>query len=234
MPTPLADSRHAGLAIRTNFPVPAEARGLARLFRARVMANANLSTPLIEALFNELAAIVRRRGKPPRDETMTEIVRRWRQIPADNRIGALVIKQERRGHSSPIQWTIADTRLMASNINHVPEYGDINEIAVCLVTYALTTSPRLLPHVTRIPIATLNHHALGRRMERFPSQTYDASMLRDIASILAAAPELLTREQDFIIPTGTGDGQWKGMATNLRDVDGTMVAALHVRTYRRD
>jgi hypothetical protein len=122
------DSPAADLARK---PAPAEFRGLARLLRSRIVAAAEQSTPLIEAIFNDLAAIVRRRGKPPRDETMTDIIRKWRQIPANNRIGSLIVKHHRRGHIE-----IADTRLIGSKVTFIPEYGETNEIVVTLTTYA--------------------------------------------------------------------------------------------------
>ena len=62
IPPMIADSPAPDLARE---PVPAFYKGQARLFRARIVAAAELSTPRIEALFNDLAAIVRRRGKAP-------------------------------------------------------------------------------------------------------------------------------------------------------------------------
>jgi hypothetical protein len=58
--------------------------------------------------------------------------------------------------------------------------------------------------------------------------------LRDIGAILAAAPMLLTTPGPFSIPTLSGNGMWIGRSANLHEEDGTMVAALHCRTYRRD
>jgi hypothetical protein len=54
---------------------------------------------------------------------------------------------------------------------------------------------------------------------------------RAIAAVLAVAPRLLTTEGEFSIPTPDSNGHWRGRAANLREVDGTLVAALHCRTW---
>jgi hypothetical protein len=195
--------------------VPRQFWGMARSFRDRMLAAENVSAPEI----NRLSVLVGVQN--PREKLLGAIERRWGAIPNDALL-ALTIKRDRG------KMTILDFRLGAVRILHIPEHGDVDQLAVTIkmITVDIT---RECSDFSAVAVADVSLHALGRFYER-ARPADDNEVKEALWQLIAKAPKSIAEMGPFEIPVGE-HGRWTGIFRPYEDRNGAPGITLNVKTY---
>ena len=206
--------------------VPAEFRGLARVFRDRFAAEDRASGETVSRLDARIRTRVKGGNPIPRRDTLTGAARGWRErLPPLSRL-ALEIDLQQRGKAL----TIREMRLSSS------EYRDAAwteaERGLVVMMIGLACGP-FRYEFTKHTLCHVSHHALARRMER-GSDTSDAAIKRDLKLLGQAQHGLADAANgtDFTVPVPGGN--WLGNVALMRNPRGSFDVALAVRTYLAD
>lgn len=208
----------------SNSAVPIQYRRLAHRFRDRISEFSDIATPKLKALVQVAATDCRRgyAGQRPA-AALANLERRWRDVAGPDRLDLSV-----RASASVLE--IIDTRIVRSTITEIPGVADVvDEPALTLVLESIAirlTNPRRCIWRS-VPIATFSLHCLGRFFER--SGKDDGALIEDINALARAYPHLIETSGEFTQLVKYG--QWRGIVANLKEPDGTLTLALHVRTF---
>jgi hypothetical protein len=198
--------------------VPAEARGLARQFRASVRTEDLAFDAALAAIVKPLRSRVRHHPRL-RHEQLAQAGRLYRTtIPSGFRIGAAAIAPDRA------TFEIREHRLTASWLHDSRWEGDADysEPGVGLMRFMLALKDGKLTERWH-PIALVSAHALGRYFER--------SGKRDHVALVAALALLVdARDAGGDTVATDGDGAWIGAEVLMRGPHGT-TRARTVRTW---
>jgi hypothetical protein len=150
----------------------------------------------------------------PRRSTLDRLARRWRALPAANRIRFSGKFEERK-------LVLLDVRVEPSRIS-LPGWAE-GELALALVLRTIMLKPPAFFEVT-VPLAQVGLHAIARRFQRGVDRTA-AAVLRDLAPLAQAWPATIEGGREFEIPVAIG-GRWIGAVMQAADVP-----VLLVRTF---
>jgi hypothetical protein len=199
--------------------VPAEYRGLARLFHDEVKRVDVRLDRAVAAIAAPLRARLRRHPRL-RDEQVAIATKLYaRDVPAAFRLGEIEVTPDRDA------FEIAELRVTATWINATAWDSDAHEPGVAIARYAMALDHgRLAMRWT--PRAIVSMHAIGRWHERSGLRDH-AMLLRDL-SVLAAADDA---DEKVATPDG---GFWLGAMQVMGDVHKVPVHARNVRTWVGD
>jgi hypothetical protein len=197
--------------------IPAEHRGLARLFREQVIQADRRLNAVLPRITQPLEQRLKR--KPTlRPELLHDISRLWLANITDQ------FSVDGRAKADKRELTIAELRACGARWSTVEWDGDTAaQPGVSLVWIALKIENGRL-HLDVRPAAHLLMHALARRFERGYGRT-TADVMRDLRMIAAV---LDTPAHDIPVI----DGYWAGdreVAAN--DTGGGTVSLLHIKTF---
>lgn len=221
--TPPSEPAHAPPQRGPSDHVPAEFLGLARTFRARVTAAAEIVGPQMNAIAAEAFAKLQRRkaGTGLRTETLVDLETRWRRMPATWRL-ALTIARDRHTLS------IVDTRLRPERVHNAQWAADDTELSVLIVTSSLTITGYRAEKKS-IALASLSLHALARFMQR-SFNTSDEALFADLQMIAAAAPRVAEKPGDFSL-SGVNGADWHGIVAPFKDTHGVERQTVNIRSF---
>jgi hypothetical protein len=194
--------------------VPAEYRGMARVFRDEVRAADGRINRVIAVIMPPLHARLRRHPRLREEQIAVAAKLYTRDVPAAFRIGAIEICPDRA------RFSIGETRLTSTWMNSITWDAREPGVAVARCSLALV-SGRLAAHWT--PYALVSLHALARRIERGADRSH-AALVRDLA-VLADAGDDGDR-----VPT-PGGGWWRGSVVTVGSGNGVVVRPRGVRTW---
>jgi hypothetical protein len=186
-------------------------------------AAAVVSTAAMRGISNPAVAAFRRRQRQLRPETLLDVERNWRALPAVEQL-SLDIRSDRQSLH------ICDIRVTAENVTRQSYFGSYDP-ALFLMTTSLDLQPRRCSWATTAQL-TVILHGVGRRFERSdPSDIGDEAILRDLRYLAAALPELtaLSDGEAFTVPTKFG--AWRGEVAPIVTPGDDMRSCIHVRTY---
>jgi hypothetical protein len=211
------------VALAASSIVPAEYRGLARVFRDRIAAEDRASGEAVSRLDRSIRDRFERGNAVPRRDVLAGAARDWRtHLPPLSRL-AVEITLAKRGKAL----TINEMRLSSS------EYLDATwteaERGLAVITVRLDAGP-LRYEFTKRTLAHIGAHALGRRMER-GRDTSDAAIKRDIHALGLAHSGLADAANGANIEVPVPGGSWRCNVAMMRTKRGDFSQALAVRTY---
>lgn len=207
----------------TDSHVPAEFRGLARLFRDKIVGFSDAATPRLRKIARQSEHDCRRGyGGMRLERVLPDVERKWRAVAGTDRLDLTV-------RSTSTKLAIEDTRLIRSNISEVPNWGNVDEPAL-VITCAQIDIQLGNPRHCRwsgAAMATINLHALGRFFERAARD--DDVLLANLKLLAEAHPALIDQPGPFALAV-TG-GEWRGMVGTLKEPDGRLTVCIHARTF---
>jgi hypothetical protein len=186
-------------------PVPAEFKGLARLFRAEVKA--------VDGAFDHAIATI---AAPIRARLKRHPRLRWEQVAGATRIYHQLTPARFRLTETEVNpdraaFSISEARIGASWMHDLAWNDDAYaEPGVAVVRFSLTLAAGRLREGW-VPSAIVSAHALGRRLERARDRSWPA-LTADLALLLDAPEEGEEVE--------TPDGRWVGAVIPMRGKDG--------------
>ncbi len=204
------------IAPPTSTPVPAEARGRARVFRNEVKAIDVQFDAAIALIVAPLRERLRRHSKLRPEHPSITAVQYDRLIPTEFRIGPIT------GTRHKTSFAIEETRVVVSWLTcddwHDPDEREPG-VTVCKFTFSV--------HDGRLrqrwrPITNVSLHALARRVARGRDRSHDA-MFRDIALLPAADAD--GERVDTI------GGYWLGRTIDAMGEAGRVFTMRSVRTW---
>jgi hypothetical protein len=198
--------------------VPAEFRGLARLFRDEVKRVDVRMNEALAAIARPLVARLRRHPRL-RHELIAAAVKIYHATtPAEFRLGEIEVNPDRDA------FLIAETRATATWINIAAwNNDDATEPGVAVARFALAMRPGRGMVQAWIPRGIVSLHALARRLERGADRSHDA-LLADLAVLTAAGAD----DDRMATPSG---GFWLGPMEVMGGTDKVTARARNVRTW---
>jgi hypothetical protein len=207
----------ANIATADKPRVPAEYRGLTRLFREEVRAVDEAFDRALATIAAPLIARLRRHHRL-RHELVAAAVHRYRRTaPAAFRLGEVSVMPDRDA------FEIAEVRLTATWINSTTWDSDAHEPGVAVARASLAMRPGRGMVQEWMPIAICSAHGIGRWFERTGLRDH-GMLVRDLA-VLAAAGD----DGDHVAtPDG---GYWLGSVIIMGGTDKVTARARHIRTW---
>jgi hypothetical protein len=199
--------------------VPAEHRGLARVFRNEVRAVDVRMDAALAAIAAPLNARLRRHPRL-RHEQVAIAVKLYRMtVPAAFRLGEVEVTPDRDA------FEIAEMRLTATWLNATAwRDDDATEQGIAIARLVLAMRPRRGMVQVWTPCALVSAHALGRYFERTGLRDH-TSLVRDLAVLADAADA-----GDDRVATTDG-GCWLGSMQTMRGAGKVTARARNVRTW---
>jgi hypothetical protein len=155
--------------------LPAEYRGLARVFRQQVECEDHVLGRVLVAILEPLRARLERHpNRGLRAEQVAAAVRRYRgETPATFRIGAVTVVEH------PRRFSIEEQRLAATWHTDLAWENGGEEVGVAVCTVQLALRDGVIGGEWHA-LALVSLHALGRRLERGADPSY-AALFADLA-----------------------------------------------------
>ena len=199
--------------------VPAEYRGLARVFRDKVFAVDAKMNRALPPIIRPLLTRVRRHPRL-RDEQIATAMKLYRRdVPAAFRIGTIEV------HPDRARFSIAETRLTASWMNNTEWDSNAEEPGIAVARCVIELRDGRLSGVW-IPYALVSAHALGRWFERTGWRDH-AALVHDLAVLAHSDDE----GERVATPHG---GHWRGEMLMMQGTDKQTARARSVRTWVGD
>jgi hypothetical protein len=202
--------------------VPAEYRGLARLFRDEVKAvDVRLDRTLV-TIAAPLNARLRRHPRLRHEQIAIAVKLYGRDVPAAFRLGEVEVHPDRDA------FEITETRLTATWMNATAwRDDDATEQGIAVARFALAMRPRRGMAQVWTPVALISAHAIGRWFSRTGLRDH-AALVRDLAVLALAADD-----GDDRVATPVG-GCWLGAVETMRGAGKVTARARNVRTWVGD
>jgi hypothetical protein len=197
--------------------LPAEYRGLARIFRAEVKSTDSKFNAVLSAIMKPLQGRLKRHPKL-RIEQIAGAERVYRaMVPQAFRIGEIEVNRDRAAFS------ISEVRLTATWLRIAAWEDEDSEPGLAIARFRLELANGKL-RSRCMPSALVSLHSLGRWFERSGIRDH-AALTHDLA-VLAEVGD----DADDRVATPDSDGAWVGAVINIRG-EGEAVRARSVRTW---